>query len=232
MRILRNLSISLLALAMVSSATVVTYTSRATWEAASSGITNVDLESLGLATNGYADYGTASGLTTGGLSFVGVLDPSTYYLWAYHPPTGNDQDYESQTILRGPEYRTTSYLRITLPTATTAFGLELMTVFPGAQNFRILLDGTDIGFAVTTASRPTRTFFGFTSTTAVSELRIALDSGTVNTTQGIFDNFAYGAGEPPPGETPEVATLLGVGSGLVMMRWIRRRTPAAAPIAA
>ena len=234
MRNLRNLFILLIVLSSLASATVVaTYTSRPLWEAASSGITNVDFESLGLGVGGYTSYSNGTGLSTGGLTFVGVLDPNTFFLYALNPPLGADENFGSSTVLKGPELRATSYLNITLPAATTAFALDLMTVFPAAQSFRIQLDGIDVGIVITSQARPTRTFFGVTTDAPISQVTITVDSGILNQTQGLFDNFAYGsiggAPDPPPGggETPEVATMLSVGSGLVLLRWARRRQPSA-----
>ncbi len=211
MRNLRNLFILLIVLSSLASATVVTYSSRPTWEAASSGITNVDFESLGLGVGGYTSYSTGTGLSTGGLTFVGVLDPNTFFLYALNPPLGVDENFGSSTVLKGPELRATSYLNITLPAATTSFALDLMTAFPEAQSFRIQLDGIDVGIVITSQARPTRTFFGVTTDAPISQVRIMVDTGVLNQTQGLFDNFAYGsiggAPDPPPEETPEVVQI-------------------------
>lgn len=242
MRSFRILFVCLLLVASVASATVLqTFDSRASWEAATTGKVNVDLESLGLGVSGYASYSNVSGLTTGGLHFVGVLDVNQYFLYALNPPSGADENFGTSTILKGPEYRATSYLSITMPAATTSFGLDLMTAFPSAQSFRVLVDGVDTGVVVTTQNRPNPTFFGFTTDTSITEVRILLNGGTLNNTMGLFDNFAYGTastggttgggtggtGGQPTEETPEIATMVALGSGLMMLRWMHRRRPVA-----
>lgn len=217
-----------LLVALTSHATVLqTYNTRPSWEAATTGRADVDFESLNLSTGAFANYSTISGLTTGGLNIVGVLDVNQYFLYALNPPSGAPEDFGSGTIIRGPERRPNSYLSITLPSAVTSFGVDLMTYDPDAQSFAILLDGTQVA-TVTTAARPTRTFFGVTTDAPITEVRLVLTSGTNFTTQGLFDNFAYGAagaGEPPTGgETPEVGTLVATGTGLLMVRYLRRRS--------
>ena len=234
MRSFRNLFVLLMVLSSLASATILqTFTARTTWEAATSGRVDIDFSSLSLPL-GYQSYGTSSGLTTGGVTIVGVLDSSTYYLYALNPPSGADENFGTGQLIRGPEYRTTSYLRISLPTATTSFGIDLMTAFPRAESFTIQLDGVDVGSVITTNSS-TPTFFGVTTTGPISEVTIRLNSGTLNNTSGLFDNIGYGAagsgGGGGGGETPEVATMLGAGSGLLLMRWMARRavaTPATA----
>ncbi|MBM3786663.1 MAG: hypothetical protein FJW30_20070 [Acidobacteria bacterium] len=213
--------------ALTSHATVLqTYNTRPSWEAATTGRADVDFESLGLSTGWFQSFSTAAGLTIGGVNIVGVLDVNQYFLWALNPPSGAPEDFGSSTIIRGPERRPTSYLSITLPAAVTSFGIDLMTYDPAAQSFAILLDGTQVA-TVTTAARPTRTFFGVTTDAPITEVRLVLTSSTNLTTQGLFDNLAYGsasAGEPPPGETPEVGTLIATGTGLMMVRYLRRRS--------
>ena len=67
--------------------------------------------------------------------------------------------------------------------------------------------------------RPGQTFVGFTSDVSLATAQFILTSGINTTTYPVIDNLAYGtagvAGGPE--ETPEVATLLLVGSGLVFI---------------
>jgi hypothetical protein len=236
MRSLRNLFVSLLLLASLASATVLqTFDSRTSWEAATTGRIDINFESLGLGVGGYQSYSTVGGLTTGGVTFVGV-DTTSFFLYALNPPGGAEENFGTNTILKGPYMNAASYLRIVLPAATTSFGIDLMTYFPNAQSVQIKLDGIQVGLVVT-QNRPTPTFFGFTTDTAISDLRIYVATGTPNFTQGLFDNVSYGTagtsgsgtgsgtgGDIPGEETPEIATMLALGSGLMMLRWLRRRT--------
>jgi len=109
-----------------------------------------------------------------------------------------------------------------------------MSFMPEAASCRIQLDGIDVGIVITSQARPTRNFFGVTTDTPISQVRITLNSGFTNNTYGLFDNFGYGAAETsggggtgtdpgPTEETPEVATTVLLGAGLLMMRWLKRR---------
>lgn len=238
MKYIRNLLCLWLITAAISSASVLqTFTTRASWEAATqAGFTTVDFENLSLPM-GYLSYSTSAGLTTGGLSFVGVQGDtwSPYYLWAAIPGALDPDFANSGALLKGPEYRAggAAYLSVTVPTGVTSFGLDLMSYNPTAQNFVIQLDGVNIGVVITTLAQPARQFFGFTADAPITNVRIFLD-GSPNTsaaTAGRFDNFVYGAAGAPGGggggggeEAPEGTTMLCLGMGLVMVRWVKRRT--------
>lgn len=235
---LRNLSCLLLITATISSASVLqTYNDRPSWEAATdSGFTLVDFELLDLGTNGYIAYTTAAGLTHGGLNFVGV-EGAGYLMYA-SAPGALDPDYaNSGKLLKGPIHGNgTGYLSVTLPSNITSFGLDLMSIFPSAQSFTILLDNVQAA-VVTTVTQPDRQFFGVTTDTPITNVKIYLagSGSTTFFTEGRFDNFVYGSastggttggggtGGGPEAETPEAGTLLCLGSGLLMFRWVKRR---------
>ncbi len=231
MRNFRNLIFSLLAIASLASATVlqtwcptcgVGFVDLATWEAATTGRVDIDFASLGLGVDGFTDYSTSGGLTTGGATFIGNTGSApAYWLYANNPALGGGIDYESGTLLK-LEWSPTAYLAINLPASTFSFGVDLMSAFPEAGSFHLQVDSESLS-TVTTQTRPGRTFYGVTTDTQITQIRIYFDSG-VNGAVGLYDNFAYGAaGGGPPPETPEVATLLSVGSGLIALRWMRRR---------
>lgn len=238
----RNLICLLLITAASGSASVLqTFSDRASWEAATAaGFTTVDFENLNLPL-GYFNYSTVAGLTTDGVTFVGVQDSPgvPYYLWASTPGVGDPAFANSGTLLVGPEHRGgAGYLSVTLPSAVTSFGLDLMSVDPTAQSFRFVLDNVDIGIVITTVAQPNRQFFGVTTDTPITTVRILFDGSpaTSSVTAGRFDNFVYGAagsggGGGPEGEAPEAGTLLCLGSGLLILRWIRQRGYGAPAIA-
>jgi hypothetical protein len=218
-----------------------TYTNRALWEAATSGRTDIDFESLGLVPPpgmNFSNYSTAAGLTLGGATFTGWTG-GAYYLYAVNPPAGADEDFGSATLLRGPEWFSGSYLQIALPLTVTSFGLDVMTMTPGAGAVRILADGIDVAGAIATALRPTRTFFGFTSDTPIAQVRVIIDTGTVFQTQVLVDNVSFGAatsgggggGGGGPAETAEITTLIYVASGVALLAWAKRRITGAAAAA-
>jgi len=222
----------LLVLATPAQATILgTYNSRATWEGLTSGRTDIDFSTLGLAGPGsIAEYGTAAGLTVSSVNFVGVHAGGSYggyQLTAGFPASGASDDYGSGPRLVGPEYHTSgSYLRATLPSGVTAFAIELATINPAAQSFRLLVDGVDIGSVINAQAHPNRTFIGVRTDTPIAEVRIVMNSGTQWNTRGLFDNVSYGSSEPPA-ETPEATSFLYMATGIGLISWTIRRRRAA-----
>jgi|GEM_PF-1429386 len=205
-----------------------TYNDRATWEALTSGRTDIDFSSLGLAPGAFTNYSTAAGLTIGSANFTGGYGGSSYQLYALNPSAGSAEDWNSGTLLAGPSWLTGAYFQVGLAGGVTSFGLDLMSAYPAGATFRIILDGIDLGITVVTGSRPNRTFFGVRTDVPFSTVRIVFDSSTPFGPQGLFDNIAFGdaaGGAPPPGgETPEVTTIVYFVSGVALMRWARRRS--------
>lgn len=208
------------------------YSDRPTWEGLTTSRVDIDFESLGLAPGGFANH--SAGLTIGDVTFTGYQHGGSF-LWATNPNGGLD-DFGSDTMLRGPYYFTDSYLLISMATTVTSFGLDLMTSGPDGEDFEIFLDGASVG-VYTTQSSPTRTFFGVRTDTPIAQIRIHLASGSLTSTTGLFDNVAIGlaslsgGGGPPPGETPEVSTVIYMGIGLSLLGWSRRRHPGQRPTA-
>jgi len=206
-----------------------TYNDRTTWEGLTTSRVDIDFESLGIAPGGFQSHNTVAGLTHGGVDFIGYQNGSPT-LYAKNPPTGDTDDFLSNTLLRGPEFWVGgccpdgSYLIAVVPSGVTSFGLDLMSAYPAGASFRIELDSIDVGVIVVTQSRPNRTFFGVRTDAPFAQVKVIMTSGTVFTTYGLFDNVAYGSsgGGGDPGQTPEVATLLIVASGLLLFRFARR----------
>ena len=207
-----------------------TYASRSGWEAATSGRTDIGFDSLGLSSGGFTSYSNSTGLSIGDVTATGfTTNTSAYFLYALNPQSAWDENFNSGTLLKGPMWyqtngATSSYIQLTFLAGITSIGLDLATIGPRGANVRLSVDGTDLGAAVTTSTTGL-TFVGFASDTAISQVRILLDSGTLYNTQALVDNISYGtvAGPPPGSETPETATLLLVGGGLYVIAWRRRR---------
>ncbi|MEZ5354688.1 MAG: hypothetical protein R2762_18800 [Bryobacteraceae bacterium] len=211
-----------------------TYNDRATWEGVTTGRVDFDFDTLGLSPGGFTQYNSAAGLTIGDVNFVGYQHGG-YSLTALNPLAGWDENFGSGALLRGPYYFTDSYLLVTFTTSITSFALDLMTMSPDAGDFEIIVDGVSLG-VVTTANRPTHTFFGVQTDTPITQVRIQLASGNLTATQGLFDNVAIGlantgggGGQPPPGETPEVSTMFYTAMGFGLVYWSRRRLPRQRP---
>jgi hypothetical protein len=118
-----------------------------------------------------------------------------------------------------------------MPSDVIAFGIDLATLSPYAGSFRIELDGIDVGLIIPTQPYPNRQFFGLQTDTPFSQVKIYNTSGQLYNTVGYYDNVSYiVASQAPQGgeqgagtETPEVATLLTVATGLLVIGWSRRR---------
>jgi hypothetical protein len=207
------------------SATLTTYNSQASFNAALTSGVLIDFNNLVAVTNGQADYSTAAGLTQSGVNFVGV-NGSGNYLIATRSDGNANYDWGSSTLLSLPYYwgSAASYLTITLPSNTTAAGFDLMTFSPQAGSFTITMPA-DLGggtYVVNTANRPTRSWFGITSDTSISSIQIAVNGVNPVTHVGsipLLDNFKFGAAAEQPADTPEVATFILIGTGLAAMRY-------------
>lgn len=221
-----------------------TFTDRATWQASTTGRTDIDFSALGLAAGGYTSYSTAAGLTMSGVTFTGYdSSNNSYFLYALNPDSGWDENFGTGTLVKGPFWyqsgaTTTTYLQMVLPASVTSLGLDLGTIVPRGGNLRVQVDGVYLASPVTTATN-SLTFLGMTADAPISQVRIYVDSGSLTATQALIDNVSFGellvsgggggggGGAPPPGaETPETSTLLYVGSGIYFLAWRRKRTVA------
>lgn len=205
---------------------IVTYTDLNAWTAATTGITTITFESLA-PTNGSKDYSTSTGYING-VQFQGFENNATYDLQVVDSGLGAPYyNFGSGASLKGPSYNAppagfTPYIHSILPVNTTAFGVDLMTVSPNALTFQITVAGQI--FTINTGTRPNRTFFGITSDSAIAAADFAV-IGTTNLagTYGMLDNFRYGANAAQAQvQTPELGTLLLIGSGLIGFRMLRR----------
>jgi hypothetical protein len=112
----------------------------------------------------------------------------------------------------------TPTIRILLPSSVTAFGFYLFSANPNALTFTIAtLSNT---FTVATHPTPTPAFFGATSDTPFNMIDVTL-AGAPGGAYELLDNFRFGTTQVDP--TPEAATFLLIGSGLVGMMAFRKR---------
>jgi hypothetical protein len=224
----RKTLVLLLALATclttASAATVTTYNNKAAFDAALSNLQLIDFDDL---TTSSADYSTSSGLTAGDVNFLGLNDPSVpnYFLMAYRG--SGTYNWGSQTTLRLPYYFSTSYQQVTFATPVTAAGFDAMTAVTTGGTFVITFTD-DMNVApiqvATSTTVGNRTWIGFTSDTPFTSFKIHTLGRGPTGPQGMIDNFEAGAA----GETPEIATILMLGFGLIALRMAGRRlqTPA------
>jgi hypothetical protein len=186
------------------------YTDRATWTAASTGITDIDFE--GIAPPG--SWVWYDGSAIGGVTFTAVDGSSLFVVDpAFYPPL---YDWGSGAVF-SPQWGSPTGVIASLPSGVTSLALDLMTIGP-AESYGypvdiLLSDGTHC--VVSTFDRPNRAFFGVVSSTDITSIQITSEVFP------ILDNFSYGSPVPEPG------TLALFGTGLLAVaRKIRKRRAA------
>ena len=215
------LALSLLLAAPMAASTVVY--DRAVWEAANPLFTNIDFESS-------APGAYNSGLTVGAVQLRG-LTGDTDTLWVADPVEYPDYNFGSGRVVQGPYYFPTGFTReiqITLPGGVTTFGLDLMAMNSGPETYTVALSTGEQWTGIPTLASPGRAFFGVVSDVPISMAHVIISSGLAAETYPVIDNVSYGVaggtGGPGPEETPEAATMLLVGAGLIFICRIRRRS--------
>jgi len=186
------------------STTITTYSSSATWLAATTGVTTDNFTGVG-GTSGV--FTTTGAITQNGVVFVGLTGSTTgiadtsAFSWANFGTSFAGFVANPGTIT------------ITLPTPVTAFSINLFTN-PTAVTYTVSTLSTP--FTVPTFAVPTPAFFGETSDTPFSTVTLSVPAGT---TYAFFDNFAFGAADTS--QVPEAGTFLLIGTGLLGFAAIR-----------
>jgi hypothetical protein len=199
----------------------ITYTDRATWEAAVTGESTIDFDHVvggytPPAPGGFTGY--SSGLTISGVTFNNFLDSSTTPFTIYANNAGY-ATWNSATVLRAQDYTAghTNYFRVALPTGgVNAFGVDLMNGSNNLAGYTVVVGAST--WAAPTFASPTRAFFGITSTTAITSVDLQYTSGTP-----LLDNFSTATPGAAPAATPDVASLLLCASGLVLISRVAKR---------
>lgn len=206
-------------------AALVTYADVTSFNLAAPGTTSIGFESISPTANSFRDFSTVNGLVISGVTFVGFEGPSAYDLQVVNPgSTTTYYDFGTGASLKSPSYNSppagfVPYIHVVLPADVTAFGLDLMTISPNALIYQAKVSGST--FNVQTATRPTQTFFGVTSDVPIPFIDFSVTGTTTNGgTYGLIDNVQFGTASP---STPEGATFLLIGSGLVVLRLFRKR---------
>jgi PEP-CTERM motif len=192
------------------SSTITTYSSLASWQAATSGVQIDNFESLG--TPGAI---TPTGaILQNGVEFLGLsgqtgIADTNAYSWL-----------NFGTGFAGFNANTAGTVHITLPTAVTAFSINLFTN-PAAVTYTVTTLSTPFTVPTfTTSTGPA--FFGVTSDTAFSTVDLQVPTGT---TYALFDNFQWGTAQAGQdlGDVPEAGTFLLIGTGLMGFAIFRRK---------
>lgn len=208
-------------------ATIATYTDQTAWLAAASGVSNIDFNSL-TGPNSTAYYRDSNGLTVNSVLFVGYDNASNGFdLEVVNPDLSGhpfQSDWGTGSFLEGPAYfNSSSRIQVTLPAGIYSVGSDVMTLAGGttpiAASFNVVLStGSTVYSGTTIGNFSSLAFIGFTSDVPISS--IAFYPSTANNI--IVDNFEFGGQASSP--TPEAATLLLSGTGLLFMVYQWRRS--------
>jgi hypothetical protein len=202
---------------------ITTYSVQANWLAALTGQQTLDFSGLAPA-NGTMNYPSGVSLVGGTIIFTAVngnlqaIDTgvSPYYNFG----TGVALSILNDRMPAAP----VPNFHIVLPANITAFGLNLFTASPNGLSFSVVAAGGT--FTVPTFAPPTPAFFGVVANAPILSIDLNV-LGTVfnGSTTGFIDNFSFGTADtsPPPSDTPEVASKILIGSGLVLLAGLKRR---------
>jgi len=225
------IALSLAIIAMPAySATITTYNSLSAWQAAESTVQTVTFTGLPASMTFYP-----TGLTLGDVEFIGYSGQSALGemdTTSWFPGFGLGN--AAFMLISGPS----SDIHIVLPAAVTAFGLNLLTSnggLPYTLNFSDAQSNLLGTYTVATSGAPPVAFFGITSDTPVATIDLSLQGAGASGTYAFLDNLSYGTASQQttqgsdPGsdqgtDTPEAATFLLLGSGLIGLGVIRRRS--------
>jgi|ERR1700678_3870292 hypothetical protein len=205
--------------------TITTYSTLSSWAAATAAgyqtVTFTGLTPAGTATN----YYSATGVTSDGVEFIGynsygssdiqVVDSSANMY--YNDGTGDALIESASPATNGAAL---PYISIVLPSNITALGLDLWTASSAGMSFSITVGGNQ--YTVPTLTGNTEVFWGITSSSPISSLKLTVPASTYNSgTDALADNFSFGASDMAA--APEAGTYLLIGSGLIGFVMLRKR---------
>ncbi|MBS0265242.1 MAG: PEP-CTERM sorting domain-containing protein [Planctomycetes bacterium] len=197
---------------------VTIYADQASFNAATSGITTIGFEGIAPA-DGFTAYGPGGSLTLSGVTFTagaGVdlfVNSSTYYA-VNQPPS---YDLGSGDYLLAGNLAPT-LLDVQLPgSGMSAVAFYFGTFDDSTSQVQITLSTGDV--LTLSASYPTSTFVGFTSTSPITSLELLITGGDRQDTLTL-DNFQFGTVVPEPGSIIVLCIGLTTVCGI---NWLRRR---------
>jgi MYXO-CTERM domain-containing protein len=202
---------------------ITTYTSRAAWAAALSGVQTIDFGTLSPPANGFNTYLTPPGLTVDGVNFSDTAKNAIFV---------EDKGYCCPTYNRGfdslsSNFSTRTGIVVTLPGGTTGAGFNLWGLtlgdttgaLPGVIDVMVA-GNTYVVNTPTFSSNPNSVFFGFVDSTGpVANFTFTPGLGT---DQANAMNFAFGKTTSSVVPEPRYGWLTLAG-GLLIFVWRRRR---------
>ena len=199
---------------------VTTYTVQANWLAALTGQQTLDFSGLA-PVNGITNYPSGVSLLAGTVIVTAVngnlqaIDTgfSSYYNWG----TGVALSiaYDRAPAAPAPNFH------VALSPGVTAFGLNLFSVGPNGMSFSVVAAGST--YTVPTFAPQTLAFFGVVADAPISMIDLTvLGTSISGGTHGLIDNFSFGTAATT--ETPEIASRVLIGGGLVLLAGLKKRS--------
>jgi hypothetical protein len=223
----RDVLISIVALAGLAAPAHATITYSSCNSGCSNSNTSVTFSSFGTTAAGFGDT-MSSPITfvSGGLSGAPAIyvdgGTSTTFAGYSNATTQNDLTVTG-TALAQTINGANSGIQVTLPANTYAFAMFLSTVSGFGSPYVELNDRivSHSNYSLTVPNSSTSVFFGIVSDTPITSLFL----GNLGNIDGKVEIQSFETGGPAPTDTstPEVSTFLLIGSGLVLMRFLRRR---------
>ena len=199
---------------------VTTYTVQANWLAALTGQQTLDFSGLAPA-GGTMNYPSGVSLASGTIIFTAVngnlqaIDTGVSPFYNFGTGVALSLAFDRPSGNPAPNFH------VVLPAGVTAFGLNLFTVSPNGATFSVTTAGGT--YTVPTFAPQTLAFFGVTSSAPITSVDLTVVGTVFNgDTVGLIDNFAFGTASVT--DTPEIASKLLIGSGLVLLAGLKRRT--------
>ena len=205
---------------------------RAAFNGESSGVTTITFEGI-TATNAAQNF-LNPGLVTSGVTFstsgTGPFGPG--FVTVYGAALAGMQSSVLNTgtgaiLVWGPPNQPgTVFLNATLPAGVTAVGADIWAQQPFISPVNVTVnaaDATSRSFTINTVNRPTSSFVGFTSDTAITSLSFQTIQGQTGL---VVDNFSFGQTLPisQVPEMPSIALLVFGLGGIVLLSYAHRRS--------
>jgi len=213
-------------------ASLITFTNRTAFEAATSGLTNLTFEGI-VPTDSAQDFPNPAGLTAAGIRF---LTSGTGPLG-----TGAVSVYGAALAAQSPILNTgtgailawappgqpgTAFLDVLLPSGKTAFATDIWAQQPLVTTVRAIVNSGEAtqNFDLSTVDRPTPSFLGVTSDgNTILLVRFAIPAGQLGL---ILDNVSVGTagGSTNPVPEPGAMVLLCAGLAGITVLWKRKHS--------
>jgi|SRR5579884_421341 len=203
-----------------------TFSDYASWSANTSSIMPVSF-----GTGNFVNYVTTqtssagvtfAGMTNGGAATMHDMS-NTYQSW-YNFDQGFSAEYLVLSAFNGP-----SEIDANFTTGVTSFGTYLMTGNPYGLTINVATDAGPLTSVTpptgTYPPVPSKVFIGATFTTPITKVTFIIPSPP-NGSLEMLSNFSFGVAtqqQQESGDAPEAATMILIGSGLLALRWMRRR---------